>query len=79
MTVKRLEAIEVTALRIFNQANGIPITRADLASALAAWCEHPESCGCSCAVARTVSVRQVWKVIWGWQESIMRTRRLARR
>jgi hypothetical protein len=79
MTVKRREAIELTALRIFNRADGIPVTRDDVCAALAAWREHPESCDCGCDVARPVTVSQVWQTIRAWQESIMRTRRLARR
>ena len=68
------------ALKIFDQAGGEPVDRATVEAAMAGWRAHPESCDCDwCGPARKVSVSRVWCTVWGWQASIARTRRLARR
>jgi hypothetical protein len=78
----RREAVaEILALRIFNQANGEAITRRVVEAQLTQWRSHPPGCRCDapCDLADTVSVSRVWCVVWGWQASIARTRRLAQR
>ena len=71
---------EILALRLFDQADGALVTRADVETAMERWRAHPETCGCGiCAAARSVSVSWVYTTVWAWQASIQRTRRLARR
>jgi hypothetical protein len=78
-TVRQANA-EILALRIFNQADGEPVTRATVEAALSQWRAHPPACQCGlCDRARTVSVSRVYCTVWGWQASIARTRRLAQR
>jgi hypothetical protein len=77
---KRQKSAEVLALKIYNQAGGERIERATAEAELTQWRAHPPTCQCGCCgPARDVSVSRVWSVLWGWQESIARTRRLARR
>jgi len=73
--LKREAIAEILALRIFNQANGETITRRAVEAQLAQW----RRCDAPCDLADTVSVSRVWCVVWGWQASIARTRRLAQR
>ena len=76
----RQESAEVLALRIFDQAGGEPVTRSTVEAAMTRWRAHRPGCQCGlCDRARTVSVSRVWCVVWGWQASIARTRRLAQR
>lgn len=71
---------EILALRIYNQADGEPATRATVETAMSRWRTHRLECQCGlCDRARTVSVSRVWCVVWGWEASIARTRRLAQR
>lgn len=70
---------EILGLRIYSQAGGEPITRRTVETILEQWKSHPPDCRCGapCYLAATVSVSRVWCVVWGWQASIARTRRLA--
>jgi hypothetical protein len=79
--LRRERDAEVLALEIYRQADGEVITRRTVESTLARWREHSEGCRCPapCELAAGVGVSRVWCVCWGWQASIARTRRLARR
>jgi hypothetical protein len=79
-TVRQANA-EKLALRIFEQADGAPVTRATVDDQLTRWRSHPPACRCAapCDLAATVSTSRVWCVLWAWQASIARTRRLAQR
>lgn len=72
---------EILGLRIFNQAAGEPVTRRIVEARMTQWRAHPMGCSCAapCDLAHTVSISRVWCVVWGWQASIARTRRLAQR
>ena len=66
------------ALKLFDPEQ--PATRVDVEVAIAAWRAHSPECSCGlCGRARKVSVSHVWMCLWAWDQSIARTRRLARR
>jgi hypothetical protein len=80
ITIQRQQAAERLALKIYCRANGEPITRRAVEAALAQWRAHPASCACGWwEPARKLNVSAVWPIVWGWQSSIARTRRLAQR
>ena len=77
----RETSAEVCALHIFTQAGGEPITRRQVEEQLAQWRTHAAGCRCDgpCDLAASISTSHVWCVVWGWQSSLARTRRLAQR
>jgi hypothetical protein len=79
-TIRQANA-EILGLRIYDQADGRPVSRVMVEDQLERWRSHPPGCQCParCDLAATVSTSRVWCVVWAWQASIARTRRLAQR
>ncbi|HET7667241.1 MAG TPA: hypothetical protein VFK56_14485 [Mycobacterium sp.] len=75
------ERAEFLALDIWGRADGAVITRRMVEEDLADLSGHSAGCTCphSCDLAARVTVSRVWAVVWGWQASLARTRRLAAR